>query len=284
MSQEWLKKLAEISNDPNLMKRAQQLEQRAAAAPARRQSAATGRRRSLFGAAFGSFFRFLLIFGLVEAALMFLIADREGLGAESWGYIFHYSVWYLLTQPILPPDAYEFLRDAAGITSADLAALYERLNEYLQQQQDVLVFAVPAGAAAALTVFFLPGINAGRRRSPIRLLVYIANLAVIPLYPAWGAGVAILWLAALVFSFVHRVDRSQRPESRPAAAAQPQKAAHPVVAAQPQTPSRPAATAAAASSAATSVIARGARQTTGLRRDPTVLRRGSSNASWVRER
>ncbi len=51
MSQEWLKQLAELSNDKNLRKRAQQMQK--AQPSSVRQTA--GRQRSLVGAAFGVF-------------------------------------------------------------------------------------------------------------------------------------------------------------------------------------------------------------------------------------
>ena len=198
MSQEWLKQLAELSNDKDLRKRAQKLEkaQRTTVRPA------AGRQRGLVGAAFGHFFRWLFLFGLVEAVVMFVVADNQGLTNESWGYIFHYVVWYALTQPVFPTELYVGLQDWFGLTPAALSAVYDQVNPILQAQQDALVFYVPAGAALALTLFFLPVINAGRRRSPIRFLVFLANLAVIFLFKQLNQAVIALWLGAFLFSFI----------------------------------------------------------------------------------
>ena len=117
----------------------------------------------------------------VQEPLLVIVAERDGLGNESWGLIFHHTVWYPLTQPIFPPEIYDLLRDWIGITPADLNTFYRDVNEAIEEHQDLLVYAVPVGAALALTLFFLPAINAGRRRSPIRFFVYLANFAIVVL-------------------------------------------------------------------------------------------------------
>lgn len=271
MSQEWLKQLAELSNDKDLRKRAQQMQkaQRSAA----RQGG--GRRRSLLGAAFGFFFRWLFLLALAEAVAMFVVADSQGLDNESWGYIFHYVVWYALTQPIFPAEVYAALQDWFGLTPAALSAVYDRINPFIQEQQDALVYYVPAGAALALTLFFLPAINASRRRSPVRFLVFLANLAVIGLFKQLGDAVIALWLGAFLVSFVggggQRAPRQPHPQvatqqSRPAS--QSQKSARPAPAAMPV----PA-----------SVVQRAPRTATPLnKREPAVVRHGGG--SWVRGR
>jgi hypothetical protein len=273
MSQEWLKQLAELSNDKELRKRAQNLEkaQRTTVRPA------GGRQRGLVGAAFGHFFRWLFLFGLAEAAIMFVVADNQGLTNESWGYIFHYVVWYALTQPAFPAEAYAALQDWFGLTPAALSAFYDQVNPILQAQQDALVFYVPAGAALALTLFFLPVINAGRRRSPIRLLILIANLAVIGLYKQLNEAVIALWLGALLFSFIGGGQRAPRqPKPKPQVATQQQQRS----ASQPQKAARPAP---AALPARVSVVERSSRAATALnKREPAIVRHGTG--SWVRGR
>jgi len=271
MAQEWLKQLAELSNEKDQRKRAQRPKQ--AQRSASRQAAAGG--RSLLGAAFGHFFRWLFLFALAEAAAMFVVADSEGLTNESRGYIFQYVVRYALTQPILPAEAYAALQDWFGLTSADLSAFYYQINPFIQEQQDALVFYVPAAASLALTLFFLPAINAGRRRSPIRFLVWLANWAVVFLSMPWGEGVIVLWVAAFVFSFVggggQRALRQPQPQvstqqSRPAS--QRQKSARPAPTAMPV----PA-----------SVVQRAPRTATPLnKREPAVVRHGGG--SWIRGR
>lgn len=282
MSQEWLKKLAEISNDKELLKRAQQLEKKA-----QRQSAAgrpAGPRRSLVGAAFGHFFRWLFLFGLAQAVAMFVVADAEGLQNEPWGVIFHYLVWYPLTQPIFPAEIYQGLQDWFGLTPADLSAVYDQINPFLQEQQDALVFYVPAAAALASTLFFLPVVNAARRRSPIRFFVWLANWAVLFLIVPWGPGVIVLWLAAFVFSFLGGVRRAPRqPQPQPQPQPQRQEAPsqpRPAVTAQKKA-GRPATSAA---TAAAHAVQRAARPALALnKREPTVIRRGGGD-SWVRAR
>jgi len=273
MSQEWLKQLAELSNDKDLRKRAQQQQKAQRAAP--RQ--ASSRQRSLLGAAFGHFFRWLFLFALAEAATMFVVANNEGLTSEPWGYIFHYVVWYALTQPILPAEAYAALQDWFGLTPADLSAFYDRINPFIQEQQDALVFYVPVAASLALTLFFLPAVNAGRRRSPIRFLVWLANWAVVFLSMTLGEGVIVLWLAAFVFSFVgggvRRAPRQPQPQPR-VASQQPQPAS------QPRRPARPEA---AATPARESAVQRAVRSVVALRREPTVSRR-DDGGSWIRGR
>jgi len=272
MSQEWLKKLAELSNDKDLLKRAQQMQQqKAERRQAARQVPDGGRRRSLLGAAFGYFFRFLFLIGLAQAAAMFVVANLDGLTDEPLGLIFHHTVWYPLTQPIFPAEFYELLRDWTGVTPADLNTFYGEINAGLEEHQDILVFAVPAGAALALTLFFLPAINAGRRRSPIRFFVFLANLAVVPLAAELGDGISVVWLAALVFSFVG---------GRGARMPQAQRTAP----SEPERPARPKPQPAVVPTAATAGVAeRAKRSATVVRREPTVVRR-SGGDSWIRAR
>jgi len=289
MSQEWLKQLAELSNDKELRKRAQQLEKKSQRASAARPAA--GGQRSLVGAVVGHFVRWLFLFAIAEAAAMFVVASNEGLENEPWGVIYHYLVWYPLTQPILPAEISQGLLDWFGLTASDLAAFYDRINPFLQEQQDALVFYTPVVASLAFTLFFLPAINAARRRSPIRALVWIANWAAVFLAVPWGEGVIALWLAAFVFSFLGGVKRAPR-QPKP----QPQPQAHPHPQPQPQTAAAPArsarrqqkavqpTSAATAAASAVSAIDRTARASFALnKREPTVLRRGSGS-SWVRSR
>jgi hypothetical protein len=286
MSQEWLKQLAELSNDKDLRKRAQQMQkaQRAAARPG------GGPQRSLLGAAFGSFFRWLFLFGLAEAAAMFVTAQSQGLANESWGYIFHYVVWYALTQPIFPAEIYAGLQDWFGLLPADLSAFYDKINPIVQDQQDKLVYYVPAAAALAVTLFFLPAINAARRRSPIRVLVWLANWAVIVLFPSFGEGVMALWLGAFLFSLVggggQRAPRQPQPQpqqqaapQQPRPASQQRPASQPRPSNQPQRPVR----AQAATPARESAVQRAVNSVVSVRHERTVSRRDDGR-SWIRGR
>ena len=67
--------------------------------------------------------------------------------------------------------------DANGIYSA------------LKPHAGLLPFLVPLGFGAAVTVLFLPTVNARRRASGLRFIVFLANLALI--WFAWRANAAI---------------------------------------------------------------------------------------------
>ena len=273
MSQEWLKQLAELSNDKDLRKRAQQMQK------TQRTSVrqAGGRQRGLAGAAFGFFFRWLFLLALVEAVAMFVVIDSEGLQNATYGEAFHYLVWYPLTQPILPDEIYAGLQSGFGLTLADLSAFYKQINSDLVQYEEALVYAAPPAVAAALTLFFLPAINAKRRGSPIRFLVFLANLAVIILFKQLGQAVIALWLGAFLFSLAggagQRAPRQPRPQ---AATPQPQSRQ----ASQPRRAARPEP---AALLSRPSVVDRSSRTATPLnKREPAVVRHGTG--SWVRGR
>lgn len=283
MSQEWLKKLAELSNDKDLAKRAQQMQARAAPAPKPRP-AADGPRRGLFGAAFGSFFRYLLLFAAIQAAAMIVVAGLEGIEDEPWGLIYHHMVWYPLTQPILPDPVMDALREWFGVTPEDLLALYERINGFVQEQQDALVFLTPVAAALALTLFFLPSINARRRRSPIRLIIFLANLAVLVLIPEMGLGVVVVWLAAFVFSFVGGVRVFKVPRPQPEAAAMRASAAKPAARSAPAARTASATRATAVAQPAGAMQQRATRESRSSSRDAVVARQIGTGGSWIRAR
>lgn len=283
MSQEWLKKLAELSNDKDLLKRAQQMQARAAQAPKPRP-AAGGSRRGLFGAAFGSFFRYLLLFAAIQAAAMIVVAGIDGLENEPWGLIYHHVLWYPLTQPIFPDAVYDALREWFGVRPDDLLAVYERISGVIQQHQDALVFLTPIAAALALTLFFLPSINAGRRRSPIRLVIFLANLAVFVLIGEMRLGVIVIWLAAFVFSFVggggaFTAPRAQAPAGTPRQA-EAKQAARSTAAAR----TAPAVRAAAAAQPAAGMQQRATRESRSSSRDAVVARQIGTGGSWIRAR
>src|SRR5262249_33137939 len=133
------------------------------------------------------------------------------------------------------------------------------------------------------TLFFLPAINARRRRSPVRFLVWLANWAVVFLAMPWRAGV-IVWLAAFVFSFGGggglRVPRRPQPQAPPQPHAHPAPA-QPRAAGKRQTPTRVAAVPASRPAPA---VERAARPAFALnKREPTVIRR-SGGSSWIRAR
>ena len=265
MSEEWLKKLAELSNDKQLMKRAQQMQRQSAS------RGSGGRQGSLFGAAFGTWFRFLIFFGLIEAVVLFAFSENGGSANVSLGDHLRYALYYVLSAQALPADLYNGLQQLTGLTSDNLGAAYDWMQPTLDSSADVLVFVIPAALALILTVYFLPWINAARRRSPIRLIVYLLNLAAAPLLLKF-TGAPVLWLGAFVLSFAGR-GGLQLPQAKlkrppPSAAPTPQKA---------RAAAAPAKVPAAATGASHS-----AREAVSLKREPTVIRRGGG--SWVRPR
>jgi hypothetical protein len=268
MSEEWLKKLAELSNDKQLMQRAQQMKKQSAGHSAGRSSG-----RSLFGAAFGFWFRFLFLFGLAEAVLLFTFAG-SGDSDASWGDLLRYALWYVLKQQALQGDIYQVLQQVTGLAPSVLADFYDWMRPALDAYRDVLVFAGPAGLALALTLYFLPWINASRRQNPIRILVCLLNLAAAPLYLKF-AGAPVLWLGALLLSFAGRGGlRLPKPAPRP-------------VKGSPNQPARPAPNPPVRVETARAVAGAGGpdhsgRATVNLKREPTVIRRGGG--SWVRPR
>src|SRR5262249_7903126 len=146
--------------------------------------------------------------------------------------------------------------------------------------QDALVFYLPVVASLAVTLFFLPFINAARRRSPIRFFIWLANWAVLPLIMPWGPGVIVLWLAAFVFSFLGGIQRASR-QPQPPSQPQPQRQETP---SQPR-PAAPAQKkagrpATSVATAAAHAVQRAARPALALnKREPTIIRRGNGR-SW----
>ncbi|HTO84201.1 MAG TPA: superinfection immunity protein [Methylomirabilota bacterium] len=271
MSEEWLKKLAELSNDKQLMQRAKQMQKQSAG---RSGGSSRPGGRSLFGAAFGFWFRFLFLFGLAEAATLFAFAGINGENDASWGDQLRYALWYVLKQQALPDDSYRIVEQVTGLAPSILGDFYDSMRPALDAYRDQLVFALPVGLALALTFYFLPSINAARRQNPIRMLVYLLNLAAAPLYLKF-TGAPVLWLGALILSFAGRGGlRLPKPAPRPTT----------VPTSQPSRPAkgRPVRVEAARAEAAAGGPAHAARAVVALKREPTVTRRGGG--SWVRPR
>jgi hypothetical protein len=199
MSKEWLQKLAELSNDKGLIARAR----KAQLATAR--SAPGQPRRGLIGALVVFFFRAVVILAAFQAAVMFAVANSAGITQEPLGYIFHYAVWSGLVEGLGETGLYE-----ATVRPA------------LEQLGDAAPFLAPLAGALAATIYFLPSINAARLRNPIRLFVYLINLAF-----GWSL---FGWIIALVISLITGFGRATPPPPagprphRPAAGGQPSSA------------------------------------------------------------
>ena len=90
-----------------------------------------------------------------------------------------YAIWYLaaVAVPAMAPDM---------ASAIDANAIYSALKPHA----GLLPFLVPLGFGAVVTVLFLPAINARRRRSGLRFIVFLANLALV--WFAWRANAAHL--------------------------------------------------------------------------------------------
>jgi len=174
----------------------------------------------------------------------------------------------------LPNDSYRVLEQVTGLAPSILGDFYDWMRPALDAYRDQLVFALPVGLALALTLYFLPSINAARRQNPIRTLVYLLNLAAAPLYLKF-TGAPVLWVGALILSFAGRGGlRLPKPAPHPAS----------VPPNQPSRPakSRPVRVEAARAEAAAGGPDHAGRAVVALKREPTVIRRGGG--SWVRPR
>jgi hypothetical protein len=195
-------------------------------------------RRSLAAALFGTFFRLTIVLAAVEFAVFLMSADRPEMQGQPLGYVLRYAIW-------------------AGIGEA---SFYPALDEFLQANQSALPVLLPIALSAALTLFFLPSINAMRRRAGGRFVVILLNLFV-----GWSG---IGWIMALIASFAGDGRRPHRTEMMPAARDRP---------ARPRRSILPSAGSAPVKPARSAVV-----RTTG-RAEPAVMRRTSSQ-SWVRPR
>jgi hypothetical protein len=232
MSSEWLQKLAELSNDKGLVARARRAQQAATARSTRQEP-----RRGLVGAVVTFFLRLVVILAAFEAAVMLVVANSAGITQEPLGYIFHYAVWSGLVEGL----------GEIGLYEATVKPAIEQLG-------DMAPFLAPLAGALAGTIYFLPSINAARLRNPIRILVYIVNLAF-----GWSL---FGWFIALVISLITGFGRGTATTA--AAPGRPSTATPGRRAPAATSPARPAARA--------------------LSRQPTVVRSGGRAASWIRPR
>src|SRR5262245_18447829 len=143
MSEERLKKHAELSNDRQLMQRTRQMQKQSAARGGGGGSRPGG--RNPFGAAVGLGFRLLFLFALREAVLLFAIAGINGENDASWGDQLRYALWYVLKQQALPNDSYRVLEQVAGLAPSTLTDFYDWMRPSLDAYRDQLIFAVPVG-------------------------------------------------------------------------------------------------------------------------------------------
>lgn len=228
MSKQWLAQLsaqaAQRGKVKHLMPTPPRPQQAAAPAIDRQGSG-----RSFIGAIIGSVILWAIFAAIVGAIAVFIISGREEL-QESVSDTVLYAIWYLaaVAVPAMLPDRASAI-DANGIYSA------------LKPHAGLLPFLVPLGFGAVVTVLFLPAINARRRASGLRFLVFLVNLALI--WFAWRTNAAAIdltgtkgwidtdsldptpvfaWLVLLLISFLggRRLKMPERPQdlARPAPA------------------------------------------------------------------
>jgi hypothetical protein len=195
-------------------------------------------RRSLVAALFSVFSRLTVALAVVEFAFFLMSADWPDFQGQPLGYVLHYAIW-------------------AGIGEA---SFYPVLDEFLQANQSALPFLLPITLSAALTLFFLPSINAMRRRAGSRFVVYLLNFFV-----GWSG---IGWIMALIASFAGDGRRVHRTQMMPAARNRPARPRRSILPSTGPAPVRPTRSA--------------VDRTTG-RTESAVMRRSSSQ-SWVRPR
>ncbi len=235
--------------------------------------------RSFIGAIIGSVVRWAIFAAIAGGIAVFIISGQEEL-EESVGDTVLYTIWYLaaVAVPAMLPDMASAI-DANGI--------YHALKPY----SGFLPFLVPLGFGAAVTILFLPTVNARRRASGLRFIVFLANLALI--WFAWRANAGIFdltgtkdwidtgsinpapvvaWLVLLLISFAGR----RRWQNSPAL---PRNLARPA----PATGSIPAARKPShAASAATRNVS--PTQMMPQRRSSSPIERSVSGGTWRRPR
>jgi hypothetical protein len=230
MSKEWLAQLSAQASQKGKVRYLMPTpppRPQAAAAPAIDRQAAD---RSFIGAIIGSVIRWAIFAAIAGGIAVFIISGQEEL-QDPLGEKILYTIWYLASVAVAAT-----LPDMASAIDAN--AIYDALKPHA----GLLPFLVPLAFGAAVTVLFLPSINARRRRSGLRFIVFLANLALI--WFAWRANAAVFdltgtkdwvdtnginptpvfaWLVLLVISFVggrRRVSLPQRLQNfaRPAPA------------------------------------------------------------------
>lgn len=176
MSKEWL---AQLSATAAAAKR----RGRASSPPAQSRpqpSAAVARgpdirRRGFIGAIIGSIIRWAVISAIAGAVLVFVVTNNQYL-QDSVGEKVTYTIWYLLddaqTSPVLFAALERFFPAPPAI---DANAVYEALKPYA----GLLPFLLPLVFGVAVTLLFLPTVNAYRRRSGGRFFILLLNLAVL---------------------------------------------------------------------------------------------------------
>jgi hypothetical protein len=237
-------------------------------------------RRSFIGTIIGSIIRWGIIGAIAGAIFVFVVASNEYL-EDSLGDNVLYAIWYLAS-------AVPAAISADAVAAVDANAIYDALKPHA----GLLPFLAPLAFGVAVTLLFLPTVNAYRRRSGLRFFILLFNLAI--LYWAWRSSwiaidltgrkgwinsetiklkALIPWAILLLFSFIGvRRSRSSSLQPTPAPA---YPAMAPRNAAPPRVPSH-------AASAATRSVS--PTQMMPQRRGGSPIDRSVSGSSWRRPR
>lgn len=176
MSKEWLAQLSATAaaKRGGLAPRpaAQSRPQPSAAAVARGPDI---RRRSFIGAIIGSIIRWAVISAIVGAVLVYIVTSNQYL-QDSIGDKVAYTIWYLLDDAQIGGVLIGLFGPLTSATPAiDANAVYEALKPYA----GLLPFLLPLAFGMAVTLLFLPTVNAYRRRSGGRFFILLLNLALL---------------------------------------------------------------------------------------------------------
>jgi hypothetical protein len=123
--------------------------------------------RSFFGAIIGSIIRWAILSAIAGAIHVFILSSNEYL-EDPIGQRVLYGIWYLAA--FLPPAVSE-----AAARTVDANAIYDALKPYAR----LLPFIAPLAIGIAITLLFLPTVNAYRRRSGLRFFILLFNLVLL---------------------------------------------------------------------------------------------------------
>ena len=167
MSKEWLAQLSAAAAKQGRRPIRYQAPPRPQAQAAAVARAPDAPRRTFLGAIIGSIIRWAILSAIAGAIHVFILSSNEYL-EDPIGDRVLYGIWYLAT--FLPPAISE-----AAAQVVDPNAIYDALKPYA----GLLPFVAPLAIGIAITLLFLPTVNAYRRRSGLRFLVLLFNLALL---------------------------------------------------------------------------------------------------------
>ena len=167
MSKEWLAQLSATAAQQSRRPVRFQAQPRPQAPAATVGRAPEVLQRSFLGAVIASIIRWAILAAIAGAIGVFILSSNEYL-EDPIGERVLYGIWYLAS--FLPPAISE---TAARVVDAN--AIYDALKPYA----GLLPFVAPLAVGIAITLLFLPTVNSYRRRSGLRFLFLLFNLALL---------------------------------------------------------------------------------------------------------